>query len=210
MSVPALSMRPAVDTRPPAQPWVGAPETTGLIPANQPTLHLVLSAASDEPSAGAAVLATPSVLARMPLTVDVVPAGADSDQQPALVEQAHTWAPWFAQLLVEALDGRRPLDSLSRWLDEWVLAEVSRRVRLLHRARLQGRPVPPASVVSLRTQFTHRRVLEVAVHLHRGGRSVAWAFQLVRLGERWRCTALVVDPLPRPRSASAQPASPNR
>ena len=55
-------------------------------------------------------------------------------------------------------------------------------------------PTPSAAagcaIVSLRTQFTHPRVLEVAVHLRRGRRSYAPAFQLRRVGDRWRCTAL--------------------
>lgn len=186
---PALALRRAVDTRPPAQPWVGPLTPVRLDPPNQPTLRLVLPAESEQ------LTATP-VPTKVPVSVDVVPAGADPDRHPELVDQAQLWAPWYAQLLAEALDGRRPLESLNRWLDEWVLAEVSRRVRLLRRSRGRGAPVPPAAVVSLRTQFTHPRVLEVAVHLRRGRRSAAWAFQLVRSGERWRCSALVVDPLP--------------
>ena len=127
------------------------------------------------------------------MIVDTVPAGIDPLLGQDLEEQARTWAPWFAQLLIEALDGRRPLEPLGHWLDEWVLAEVGRRVRVARRAhRRTPSPSarPPARIVSLRTQFSHPRVLEVAVHLRRGRRSYASAFQLRRVGERWRCTAL--------------------
>jgi hypothetical protein len=159
-----------------------------LAPPNQPALRLVLPVESER------LIGAP-VATKVSTVVDVMPAGADPERHPELVEQAHIWAPWYAQLLAEALDGRRSLESLSRWLDEWVLAEVSRRVRLQRRSRARGTSVPPTSVVSLRTQFSHPRVLEVAVHLHRGRRSAAWAFQLVRCGDRWRCTALALDPL---------------
>ena len=125
--------------------------------------------------------------------MDTVPAGVDPVRARELEDQARTWAPWFAQLLAEALDGRRPLEALAHWLDEWVLAEVSRRVRVQRRARQRTpapAPQPPGTIVSLRTQFTHPRVLEVSVHLRRGRRSHAQAFQLRRVGDRWRCTAL--------------------
>lgn len=188
MSVHALALRPAVDTRPPAQPWTGA-GASDPVPSNQPALRLV------EDTVPGPITAPPRPT-KVPVAVDVVPSGAGPGASSDLVDQARTWAPWFAQLLAEALDGRRPLDALSRWLDDWVLAEVSRRVRLVRRMRMSGSRLPPAAVVSLRAQFTHPRVLEVAVHAHRGRRSAAWAFQLVRSGDRWRCTALVVDPLP--------------
>jgi hypothetical protein len=127
------------------------------------------------------------------VSVDTVPAGVDPVRGRELEEQARTWAPWFAQLLIEALDGRRPLEPLGHWLDEWVLAEVSRRVRMQRRVRLRTPGATyqrPATIVSLRAQFGQPRVLEVAAHVRRGRRSYAWAFQLHRIGERWRCTAL--------------------
>jgi hypothetical protein len=85
------------------------------------------------------------------------------------------------------------LEPLGHWLDEWVLAEVSRRVRMQRRARQRTAAAiqqSPATIVSLRTQFSQPRALEIAAHVRRGRRSQAWAFQLRRVGERWRCTAL--------------------
>lgn len=184
MSAPPLALRPAIDPRPPALSWSETPVLRDPPPPDQPPLHL----AGFDPIE--ASVPTPS---RSPLTVDTVPAGVDPLRGRELEDQARTWAPWFAQLLTEALDGRRPLEPLGHWLDEWVLAEVSRRVRVQRRARQRTPappPQPPGTIVSLRTQFTQPRVLEVSAHLRRGRRSQAWAFQLRRGGERWRCTAL--------------------
>ncbi|HEY5787112.1 MAG TPA: Rv3235 family protein [Microlunatus sp.] len=183
MSAPPLALRPAIDPRPPALSWSDGPVLRDPHPPDQPPLQFI----ELDP------IGAPAPPSRSPLTVDTVPAGVDPVRGRELEDQARTWAPWFAQLLAEALDGRRPLEALGHWLDEWVLAEVSRRVRVQGRARLRRpapAPEPPGSIVSLRTQFTHPRVLEVSTHLRRGRRSYAWAFQLRRVGERWRCTAL--------------------
>jgi hypothetical protein len=186
MSAPTLALRPAIDARPPALSW-----SAGLVVAepaspDQPQLQLVLERGEE---IGSPVVAP----ARARVAVDTAPAGVDSAHAGELAEQARTWAPWFAQLLVEALEGRRPLEALGHWLDEWVLAEVGRRVRVQRRTRLRSPapgPQPPGRIVSLRTQFSHPRVLEVALHLRRGRRSHALAFQLQRFADRWRCTAL--------------------
>ena len=186
MPPPALALRYAVDTRPPAESWLGLRLHTPEVSPDQPRLRMVEDD-QDEP------LARQPFPPRAPLSVDVIPSGVDPRLRPELEDQARTWAPWFAQLLTEALDGRRPLEPLGRWLDDWVLAEVSRRVRIQHRTRSQSTspaPLPPATVVSLRSQLTHPRVLEVSAHLRRGRRSTALAFQLVRLGDRWRCSAV--------------------
>jgi len=187
MSAPPLALRPAVDARPPALSWSAGPVLPDPPSPDQPPLQFVEQPEEIGPPA-------PS---RARVTVDTEPVGIVPVLEPIigreLEAQARTWAPWFAQLLVEALDGRRPLEPLGHWLDEWVLAEVSRRVRVRRRARLRT-PVPggqpPGRIVSLRTQFSHPRVLEVAAHLRRGRRSHAWAFQLRRVEDRWRCTAL--------------------
>lgn len=185
-------LRPAIDSRPPAEQWAGVGRHQ-LAPPDQPRLRLVEGSEDGDPDL---FLRAPA-RAAVPITVDLTPAGAPSARAAELAEQARTWAPWFAQLLAEAIDGRRPLESLGRWLDEWALAEVGRHARVQRRERARRQvasPVPLASVVSLRTQFTHRRVLEVAVHLRRGQRSLAWAFQLVCAGDRWRCAAVALGP----------------
>ena len=184
MAASPLLLRPAVDARPPALPWVRLPPSDP-VPPDQPPLRF------DEELA--LQTGPPAPAATRSVSIDTVPAGVDPARARELEEQARTWASWFAQLLVEALDGRRSLEPLGHWLDDWVLAEVSRRVRQQSRARARTpstTPQPPGSVVSLRAQFSHPRVLEVAAHLRRGRRSYACAFQLCRVGPRWRCTAL--------------------
>ncbi|MFT4166267.1 MAG: Rv3235 family protein [Microlunatus sp.] len=185
-------LRPATDCRPPAEQWVGIGPHQ-VAPPDQPRLQLIEGSKEGDPDL---FLRAPT-RAAVPITVDLTPAGVATAQAAGLAEQARTWAPWFAQLLAETIDGRRPLESLGRWLDEWALAEVGRHARLQRRERARrqtGSPVPLATVASLRTQFTHRRVLEVAVHVRRGRRSSAWAFQLICVGDRWRCTAVVLGP----------------
>lgn len=187
MSTPSLVLRPAVDARPPAEVWSGICPLDDTVPANQPPLRFVEP--DDRP------LTEPPTAARVPLSVDHLPSGVASSLGSELDAQARTWTPWFAQLLTEALDGRRPLESLARWLDEWVLAEVGRRVRMQRRVRLRAATPAarqPTAVVSLRAQFAQPHVLEVAAHLRRGARSHACAFQLTRTRDRWRCTALQV------------------
>ncbi|HYI56499.1 MAG TPA: Rv3235 family protein [Microlunatus sp.] len=184
MSAPPLALRPAIDARPPAQSWSDR-SVSDPPPPDQPPLQFVepvdLVGAPTRTPSGALV------------AVDTVPAGVDPARRRELEDLARTWAPWFAQLLAEALDGRRPLEALGHWLDEWVLAEVSRRVRVQRRARQRIAPTasrPPGTFISLRTQFSHPLVLEVAAHVRRDRRSTAWAFQLRLVGDRWRCTAL--------------------
>ena len=185
----AVRLRPAVDSRPPAEQWSGLGVRRQLAPPDQPALRLIEELDPDP-------LPVPPERTAVPITIDVTPAGVDPAQTGELVEQAQTWSPWFAQLLAEAVDGRRPMESLSRWLDEWALAEVSRHARLQRRERTRhpAASLPLAAVASLRTQFVHRRVLEVAVHVRRGRRSLAWAFQLICVGDRWRCAAVALGP----------------
>lgn len=184
----SIVIRPAVEARPPADVWRLDGRCAVEVSPDQPQLCLV----EPEPDSGDELVSRPPTPTRVPVTVDTSPAGAGPQVAVELAEQARTWAPWFAQLLTESLDGRRSLEPLGRWLDDWVLAEVSRRVRVQSRARAHGRDpgAPPAAVVSLRAQLTHPRVLEVSAHLRRGRRSTALAFQLVRFGERWRCCAV--------------------
>ncbi|HEY5978738.1 MAG TPA: Rv3235 family protein [Microlunatus sp.] len=186
MSAAPVALHPAIDARPPALPWTDRRVLREPAPPDQPPLQFVEHA---DLLTGPPRATTP----RAVLSVDTTPAGVDPVRSRELEEEARRWAPWFSQLLAEALDGRRPLEALGHWLDDWVLAEVSRRVRLQRRARHRTPapgPLPPVGIVSLRTQYPRPGVLEVAVHLRRGRRSYASAFQLRRVGDRWRCTAL--------------------
>ena len=190
MSIPSLALRPAVDARPPADQWSGFQGRLAETSPHQPALRLV-----DVETEG--LLSAQPTPPRLPVRIDLSPAGVDPCHTSELEDQARTCAPWFAQLLVEALDGRRSLEPLGRWLDDWVLAEVSRRVRARRRLRTPSSAAPPpgrTTVVSLRAQLAQPRVLEVSAHLRQGPRSTAMAFRLVRSGRRWRCTELALAP----------------
>ncbi len=181
--LPALLLRPAVDSRPEALDWPAPPQCADPVPPTQPSLRF-----EQEEE----MLSGPPRPGRGPVTVDAEPSGSVTEEARAACErQALRWAPWFAQLLVEALEGRRSHDALGCWLDEWVLAEVSRRARLRRRERLRrAAPTPPLTVTSVRAQVASSEVMEVAAHLRRGQRSLACAFRLSRTGPRWRCVAL--------------------
>ena len=186
MSAPPLALRPAVDARPPALSWSWRPASC---PTRPRPISRRCSSSSSRIRSGRRRRHRPRAL----VSVDTVPAGIDPVLGRELEEQARTWAPWFAQLLVEALDGRRPLEALGHWLDEWVLAEVSRRVRVQRRARRARPPAVPSRPAGSsrceRSSATRRcwrspRTCDGVAARH------AWAFQLRRVGDRWRCTAL--------------------
>ena len=103
MSAVNAILRPAVDGRPPAEQWAGVGAAHLIAPPDQPRLRLVdeVEEIESDPLLGA-----PARLA-VPITVDLTPAGVEPDRAAELTEQAQTWAPWFAQLLTEAIDGRR-------------------------------------------------------------------------------------------------------
>ncbi|MDN5761557.1 MAG: Rv3235 family protein [Microlunatus sp.] len=182
-----LSLRAAIDPRPPAQDWVAAVGDADVPPEQPPLLGL-----DAEPRLGASALAGPPTASRAWLTLDSVPGGFQQADQPAECREACAASRWFAQLLIEAVDGRRPLEALGCWLDDWVMAEVARRARLRRPRgrRGTGEATRPTTVASLRVQFSAPTVLEVSAHLRRGPRSAAMAFRLARTDQRWRCTAL--------------------
>lgn len=111
------------------------------------------------------------------------------------------WSHRFAQAAVEIVGGDRPVSQLLRWTSGEVYADLHRRAALVARAGGhqpgQGRvqPVRP-KVLSVRTCFLHRRVVEAGVHVRYGQRSRALAarFELKPTrydpGPRWICTAL--------------------
>jgi hypothetical protein len=53
-----------------------------------------------------------------------------------------------------------------------------------------GRITVPATLRSIRIQHPDPEVAEVSAHMAIGQRSVAMAFRLEALGDRWLCTAL--------------------
>jgi hypothetical protein len=103
------------------------------------------------------------------------------------------WAARFAQAVVEAAGGHRPLTQLVRWTSPAVYAELEQRLQLLSQATVlhRRRTVRP----QVRTVHVCRPAAgsaEVSVHVRYGERSRAIAARLDHRGGRWLCTALVI------------------
>lgn len=107
---------------------------------------------------------------------------------------AQAWATTLAQVVVEALQGRRGVSQLIRWVDERVLAEVTLRVR---QRRAAGRSSQPAACVSIRVQHPAPRRAEVTATISYGDNVAAIALRLEGCQQRWLCTALEIGPNPR-------------
>lgn len=105
-------------------------------------------------------------------------------------QEVRAWAARFAQAVVEAVGGQRPVSQLVRWTGRDIYRDLERRTQLLRRAA-------PAGTRSIRPQVRSVHVCrptpgsaEVSVHVRHGTRSRALALRLERRGERWLCTAL--------------------
>lgn len=107
-----------------------------------------------------------------------------------------SWCASLALALAEALQGRRPIGQLSRWVDERVLATVT--VGLRQQRHSPGRPVeglmPPARLRSVHLQFPRPGAVEASAHVQVAERSSAFAFRLERWYDRWLCTELELAP----------------
>jgi hypothetical protein len=165
-----LEYRPAIESRPPAQTW--QPRLAPLPDDTQPMLDLYAESIAQASAGGAAWMAAP----RQELP------------------DAAAWSSSLAKLLLEILQGLRPIGQLNRWVDERVLAAVS-----LHRRLRLGRKHPsqasrPAVLRSVHVQFPVETAAEVAAHLALNGRSVALAFRLEEFHGRWLCTAVELGP----------------
>lgn len=101
---------------------------------------------------------------------------------------AQEWSTTLALAVIQALVGRRPVAQLNRWVVEEVLVAISIYQRRSHSQH--GRIAVPATLRSIRIQHPDPEVAEVSAHLAIGQRSVAMAFRLEALGDRWLCTAL--------------------
>jgi hypothetical protein len=105
------------------------------------------------------------------------------------------WARRYAQAAVEIVGGDRPPTQLLRWSSPEVYADLQRRALLVARA---GRHLPGAGrvqpvrprVVSVRSCFISRDVVEVSTHVRYCERSRALAARFERVRDHWRCTAL--------------------
>jgi hypothetical protein len=71
---------------------------------------------------------------------------------------------------------------------EEVLAAISLSQR--RNLKMRGRIAVPTALRSVRVQHPGPEIAEVSAHVAIGKRSVAMAFRLEALGDRWLCTAL--------------------
>jgi hypothetical protein len=169
---PPLVVRPATDSRPPARTW--QPDVNPL-PGPQPMLDLGLAEAASVVQshlAGGEWMATP----------------------PSELPDPSTWCISLARLLVETLQGLRPIGQLNRWVDEHVLAAIT-LYRRQHAERGAGqRPARPAVLQSVHVQFPVPLAVEAAAHLRLGRRSIAIAVRLEEFYGRWLCTAVEIGP----------------
>lgn len=128
-----------------------------------------------------------------PLLFTVDPAVSDQvpDADPAL-EPVGTIHPDrvrdVARVVVEVLTARRPVAQITGWVTPPVLGRITATRSVVATTPERDRPVP-ARVASLHSTVVNHDVLEVAVRVIVGDRSVAMAFQLRRRGRRWICTA---------------------
>ena len=167
---PPLNYRSAIESRPPAQTW--QPRLAPLVVEAQPMLDFYLRSTGQADAGGAAWMVAP---------------------RPGLPD-ASAWSVSLAKLLIETLQGLRPIGQLNRWVDERVLAAISlyRRQRL--RRERHPQTTRPAVLRSVRVQFPVETAAEVVVHLLLNDRSVPLAFRLEEFYGRWLCTAVELGP----------------
>lgn len=101
--------------------------------------------------------------------------------------EAQGWARRMIQAALEACDGTRRPEQLSRWMSADVLESVARRGLL---ARRRGRRPHRAPVVrTVRTCHPADGVCEVAAVVHTAGRVRALALRMSGVDGRWLITA---------------------
>lgn len=177
-AVPAFSVRPLVESRPPAVSW--RPAATPPVPPDQPALDLSEPEAVD--------LALPrdpggrATLVRAPWTVPPRPG----------LPSASEWSSSLVVAVIQALLGQRPIAQLNRWLAEDVLSAVGRQQRLRRSGPVQK--VVRVALHSVRVQHPQAEVAEVSAHVSVGTQGMPLALRLEALGNRWVCTALELDP----------------
>ena len=121
------------------------------------------------------------------LRVSVVKARWAARQRAGLPD-AREWSTALALAVIQALLGQRPAAQLNRWMVEEVLAAISLSQR--RNLKMRGRIAVPTALRSVRVQHPGPEIAEVSAHVAIGKRSVAMAFRLEALGDRWLCTAL--------------------
>jgi len=118
----------------------------------------------------------------------------DPTRQPRVPDvtdhEVRAWAARFAQGVVEAVGGQRPVSQLVRWTAPDVYRDLERRTQLVHRAAQVARRSVRPQVRSVHVCRPTVSTAEVSVHVRHGLRSRALALRLERRGDRWLCTVL--------------------
>jgi Family of unknown function (DUF6459) len=163
-----------IESRPPSVSW----SRPTPLQSNQPTLDFT----DHEPDFVEAVEPNDRGV-----RVSMVKARWAARQRPGVAD-AREWSITLALAIIQTLLGQRPIAQLNRWVVEEVLVAIS----IYKRRSLsqQGRIAVPAALRSIRIQHPDPEVAEVSAHMAIGQRSVAMAFRLEALGDRWLCTAL--------------------
>jgi Family of unknown function (DUF6459) len=165
-----INYRSAIESRPPAQTW--QPRLAPLMDEAQPMLDLYVRSTGQANGGGPVWMAAP---------------------RPGLPD-ATAWSSSLAKLLIETVQGLRPIGQLNRWVDERVLAAISSHQRQRLRRKHHPQTTRPAVLRSVHVQFPVETAAEVAVHLLLNERSVALAFRLEDFYGRWLCTAVELGP----------------
>lgn len=209
---PRPRLRGAVDSRPAAQTW---PAPTEVDTAQPPLVFDPVG--FGPPATGAGVhetrgrgLGGAAATRTDPLgppraaghRVHVVATGWPLAGQPGLPD-VRGWSASLALAIAEAVQGRRPVGQLSRWVDERVLATLTVAGRAARAGGARSgtgteHGSRPPILRSVRLQFPQARVVEAAAHVQQGERSSAFAFRLDAWYDRWLCTALELGPRPQP------------
>ena len=164
-----LKLRPAIESRPPAQTWL--PRLAESPSASQPMLDFEAEPRV-QASAGGSWMAAPS----------------------AELPDPKAWSISLARVLIETLQDLRPIGQLNRWVDEKVLAAITIQRRQRTAGQSRSRPTRPATLHSVHLQFPTPLAVEVAAHFRLGRRSIALAFRLEEFYGRWLCTAVELGP----------------
>lgn len=179
-------VRPVPDSRPQAQTWRRTlPVRTG---PDQPALELGNPGERSVAAAGRLVAARSAAAAGVHIVRTQAPWTAFPD--PGLPDAA-AWSARLALAVAQALLGQRPATQLVRWVAADVLDGLGLRQRR-RPADDVGRSAVAVVVRSVHCQQPAPSVAEAAAHLCVGRTTLAMAFRLEAVGDRWLCVALEV------------------
>lgn len=102
---------------------------------------------------------------------------------------------WAGSLIVaatEVLTGSRPVQQLTRWLDQEVYADLARRAGLITRLRGRSRTQTHSRLLAIRAAASPAGHHELSAVVHDGQRVRAVALRVEQFGNRWRASALEI------------------